>query len=101
MWVFLTDAALSIVADPEIPDNLLVRSRFEGDIESVFPFMKADRTDGDYPFQKSIERDVVAAAISQRLRAIDYDSLRESVQDDERHETYFQIWAALRSRQRP
>jgi hypothetical protein len=100
MWVFLTDAFLSIVTDRDNPKNLLVRARFAGDIEAVFPFVKAERTEGDYPYQKSVERDVVAAALSQRLRALDYDSLREAVQEDERHETYFQVWSTLRKRAR-
>ncbi len=101
MWVFLSDAILSIVADGTQPDNLLVLSRFAGEIESVFPFVKAQASEGDYPFRASIARDVVAAALSQRLRSLDYDDMRKSIQDDYRHETYFKVWAAVRSQAAP
>ena len=36
MWVFLSDAFLSIVAHRDDPDALLVRARRQGDIECVF-----------------------------------------------------------------
>jgi hypothetical protein len=98
MWVFLTDAFLSIVSDPQQPEHLLVRARFKGDIEAVFPFVKAEYTGGEYSYEISIERDVVAAALSQRIRALDYESLGEAIQDDKRHDAYFQVWATLRNR---
>ena len=37
MWIALNDSFLSIVATPEDPDTLVVRARFKGDIEAVFP----------------------------------------------------------------
>ena len=37
MWIFLKDAFLSVVANRDDPNCLLVRGRFAGDIERTFP----------------------------------------------------------------
>ena len=55
MWVFLNDAALSIVAQRERPDCLLVRGRVAGDIEAVFPKAHVTVTpDADYRYRASV-----------------------------------------------
>lgn len=77
MWVYLTDALLSIVAHRDRPGELLVRARFDGDIEAVFPGAAVIETpDADYRFRATVPRDVVAQAIAARVTAIDYPNFK-------------------------
>jgi hypothetical protein len=77
MWVYLTDALLSIVAHRDRPADLLVRARFRGDIEAVFPDAAVTETlDADYRFRATLPREVVARAIADRAAAIDYPNFK-------------------------
>lgn len=99
MWVFLNDSFLSIVVDRTDEQRLLVRGRFAGDIQSLFPGAQVQHTpQGDYPFRASLARDEVIAAISERLRTLKYDNFKASVDDDDRHKSYFEVWSAMRRR---
>ena len=94
MWVFLNDAALSIVADRGRPDRLLVRARVAGDITAVFPGVSVESTpDADYRYRASLPRMDVAEAISKRLAAVTYPNFKDSC-DRPRHEAYRDVWAA-------
>jgi len=44
MWVVLNDAFLSVVADRDDPNRLLVRARFHNDIARVFPNAEVTET---------------------------------------------------------
>ena len=99
MWVFLNDSFLSIVVDRSDERRLLVRARFSGDIQSLFPAARVEHTPhGDYPFRASLDREEVIVAVSDRLRTLKYDNFKASVDDDERHKSYFDVWAAMRRR---
>lgn len=101
MWVFLNDAFLSIVAHNADPDKLLVRGRFKGDIEAVFPNAVTQETpDRDYRFRAVIDRDTVAATLAERTRSIEYTNFKSSVHDHARHHIYLDVWSVMATAQR-
>lgn len=97
MWICGSDFFLSIV-EPIRPSHnqLLVRGRREGDIQSVFPDANVTKTVGrDYLFRAYISRDVVAAAIAAQVKGINYDNFKNSVRDNRLHDAYLVIWRAM------
>lgn len=96
MWIFLNDAFLSIVRDRGDVDQLLVRARIKGDIESAFPDAKVSHTpDADYAYRAFLPRRDVAATIERRVQAIDYPNFKNSVRDHRRHDAYVEVWRAM------
>ena len=103
MWIFLSDAFLSIVADNRDPDRLMVRARAPGDIErflsghglSTLPAI-VETPDADYRFRVSAPRDVVNRALSERLQGISYPNFKNSVRERDRHLAYQETWDAMR-----
>jgi hypothetical protein len=102
MWIFLSDAFLSVVADKNDPNGprLLVRSRRSGDIERVFPEASTFRIpDSDYAFRAWLPRQRVAAAISNQVESIDYPNFKDSISDDAYHDAALEAWSAMVSYQ--
>lgn len=100
MWIFLNDAALSIVADRNNSANLLVRARVPGDIEAVFPEAQVTKTpDADYRYRAFVGRGEVADAIANRVAAIDYDNFKDSASavDGARGHAYHPVWVSWHS----
>lgn len=95
MWVFLSDAALSIVQKPG--DKMLtVRARVGGDIDKVFPKAKVIINAGtDYKFRAKVKREDVARAMSDAVMNLDYDNFKSSVKDDKRHDAYLGVWSVM------
>lgn len=95
MWIYLNDSFLSVVADQNDAEELLVRGRKAGDIEAVFPEAAVIETPAnDYRFRASVRREVVAAQIAKRLLAIGYPNFKASVPDQARHDCYSAVWLA-------
>lgn len=102
MWIFLNNAALSIVADRENEDRLLVRGRIEGDVDRTFPEAKVEHTPQfDYAYRAYIARDVVADVIARNIDSIQYDNFKNSIdpQSHYRHAAYLNIWFVMRDYQ--
>ena len=96
MWLCTSNAFLSVVADRDNPDRLLVRARVAGHIELVFPDAKVftDRK-ADYLYRAFIRREVVAQAVAANISKIDYDNFKDSVQDPVLHNAYMNVWGAM------
>ena len=93
MWIFLNDAFVSIVADRHSDKRFLVRARFEGDIERMWP--DADVLVGrgsDYLFRAFLPRQLVVEVLAQRLLSVDYGNFKGSVRDWDRHNAYLGVW---------
>ena len=104
MWVFSKDSFLSIVADRNHKDRLLVRARIKGDIERAFPQAKVlSLKHADYHHRAFIDRAEVARAIAEQVNAIDYPNFKDEVQrvsGGARHHAYFDVWAVMRDYQK-
>ena len=96
MWIFLSEAFLSIVQHDADSDNLLVRARLKGDIERVFSGYKVSKTpNADYLFRATVPRSVVISALTKAVAQIDYPNFKNSVSHDERHDAYLGVWSVM------
>lgn len=102
MWICLNNAFLSIV-EPKpaerkaLGDVLLVRARRPGDIEVLFgkAFTVEKRPERDYLFRAFVPRDLVAAAIAQKVTAISYGNFKNSVVNKALHDAYASVWSIM------
>ena len=96
MWVCLSNAFFSIVHKDCGPDELLVRARRHGDIESVFPDALVVKShDTDYLFRAVLPRARVAEAIAVEVSAIDYGNFKNSVRNTKLHNAYSAVWGIM------
>lgn len=97
MWIFLSGSFLSIVdkGDPT-GSTLLVRSRKAGDIEAVFPDAEVIEGGGtDYRYRARVDREQVAQAMADQVRAVTYPNFKGAVRDRDRHDAYMDVWSAM------
>lgn len=97
MWIFFSDAYLSIVdkGDPS-GDTLLVRARRKNDIHRVFPDAKVEKGGGtDYRYRARIDRELVAQRIAEAVRTIRYGNFKATVDESERHSVYMKVWSSM------
>ena len=50
----------------------------------------------DYRFRAHVQREVVVKAIADNAARIDYRNFKDSIDDDERIDTYMRVWATMR-----
>jgi len=100
MWTFLNNAFLSIVADRNDPDGLLVRARFAGDISAVFADAEVSETpDADYRYRARLPRQRVADALAQQALTLTATNFKASVAERWRHDLYMEVWSTMNREQ--
>lgn len=109
MWIYLQNAFLSII-DPDgaydgskgpVSKSLLVRGRFKGDIERVFPRSKVTETPArDYRYRALVSRETVAKAMSDAVMKAGAKNFKGSVKEQWRHDAYMACWFAMEREQR-
>ena len=87
MWIFTQRGFLSIVKHTDKPNVLLVRSRFRGHIQRVFPKARVVEDVGsDYRFRAHLPIKEVSKVIARLVSEIDYDNFKNSLDtSDERY----------------
>ncbi len=106
MWIFLSDAFVSIVApqpgrDVDPQRFLIVRARVSGDIEKLFPHAKVAANQGtDYRFRAVVPRAEVANKIAEQVRSIAYTNFKDTATTPARHDAYFRVWSVMVELQR-
>jgi hypothetical protein len=96
MWLFGSNQFLSIVQDPVNRDNLVVRARREGDIQTIFPFAVVRTLPGrDYQFRANLSRERVAEAMHKHVMEINYGNFKDSVRDHEYHNACSRVWGVM------
>jgi hypothetical protein len=96
MWIFLSDAFLSIVDHRTKPGVLLVRARLRGDLERVFPGARVERTPAaDYLYRAEVPRERVASVIADAIRAVDYPNFKGSVREPDRLRACHDVWHVM------
>jgi hypothetical protein len=101
MWVFTNRGFLSVVQDRDDSDTLIVRSRFPGQIEALFPEAVVSKTPGrDYLYRALLPRAEVAEVMRREVEAIDYDNFKNYIGDDEYHDACLDVWTALHRHQK-
>jgi hypothetical protein len=103
MWIFLPDSFLSIVAFRGEPNGLMVRARFPGDIERVFPRAKVTETPcGDYLFRARVTRRQVAKALELQAMTMAYPNVKAEIDpmDRMRQDAMHDVWEVMLLAQR-
>ena len=107
MWIFTNKGFLSIVEDWDDPGRLLVRARYEGDIERHFgeEAEVIELESSDYRFRAFFPREKVQAVINRELSVLDYGNFKNSFDRDnvslspetreERHDALFEVWSIM------
>ena len=100
MWLFSDKGFVSIVADQQDPKALLVRGRFKGDIEKLFPGAKVTETPHrDYRFRTTLPRITASMRIAALMSGIEYHNFKDQITEHLRHDAYFRVWNAMYSAQ--
>jgi hypothetical protein len=98
MWVFLNNAFMSIVQHRAQPRKVMIRARFRGDLETVFPDL-ADQVQetptADYRFRLTVSKARLQKALSYQVARIDYDNFKGSVAEQWRHDAYMGVWGVM------
>jgi hypothetical protein len=96
MWIMMKDAFYSIVFKDCEADQLLVRARRRGDIEKLFPEAEVTRSSAtDYLYRAAIKKTDLALAVATELNTITYSNFKNSVQDQNLHDAYLNVWLAM------
>ena len=87
MWIFSQKGFLSIVRHTAKPNVLIVRSRFQGHIERIFPKVRVEEdATRDYRYRAELPTKEVSKAIAGLVSGIDYDNFKGSLgTNDERY----------------
>lgn len=100
MWVFTNRGCFSVVTSENSPQMLLIRSRFAGQIEAVFPNVHTTETSSDdYHFRALIPRPVVAQRLAELVGEIDYGNFTDAIGDRHYHDTCVDVSATLKKYQ--
>ena len=96
MWVFLSDAFLSVIAHRDEPDLLIVRSRIAGDIERALPEASVFEDDrSDYRYRALVPRGTFSRAMAEAAASITATNFKASVTDKRRHDAYMDVWRTM------
>jgi hypothetical protein len=96
MWIFATGGFISVVADRDSTDMLLVRARLVGHIESLFPKAKVFQLeDADYRYRALISRETVQKVIAKQVANIGYDNFKNTVHEPRYHSSCLRVWSFM------
>ncbi len=83
MWIFTSLGFISIVRHTDKPGILIVRSRFKGHIEKIFPkALVEEDANRDYRFRVQLPIKEVAKVISRLVAEICYDNFKACLEKD-------------------
>lgn len=89
MWIFSSQGFISIVKHTDKLNILIVRSRFQGHIERIFPKARVEEdATRDYRYRSELPANEVSKAITKLVSEIDYDNFKNSL--DMNDERYFE-----------
>jgi len=96
MWIFAREGFLSIVQHRDHEELLVVRGRFRGGIEALFPDAEVEETPkADYRYRTIVQKGAAARRIAEAVLGIDYENFKGSLDDLARHDTYTDVWAVM------
>ena len=102
MWVFTNDGFYSIVRHRTLPNMLIVRARFKGDIEKLIPdaeVIELNESDADYRFRAFVDDSVLAKVFFDKIEKIDYPNFKNSISIKGLHAVAIQVWSILKKAQ--
>lgn len=103
MWIFTTDGFFSIVQDKHCKDDeVVVRARARMDIEKLNKkigggFEIIETPKADYLYRMIVPKRAMAQYLDSYVANMNYPNFKDTIplEDDLRHEAYFECWAAM------
>lgn len=109
MWIFCEQGFFSAVEHREQRDHVLIRARFEGDLERLITRYLPEQKDeliaiiqyteyADYAYRVKLSKSVFAEITKQIAENINYDNFKNHVHEghnSKRDRAYMDCWAAL------
>ena len=100
MWICKNDAFVSIVKKGGIIRDgepcLCVQARVRAHLRAIFPDETITETPrNDYQFRAFIPVSKVAKAIHDSIKEIDYNNFKNSVENDDLHDAYSDVWSTM------
>ena len=94
MWICLNDAFLSVVADKDNPERLLVRARRKSDLTSALgeDVEVIENAASDYRWRTFVDRSAVKELLERRIDTLSYTNFKNSVKSHDLHDTYMEFW---------
>jgi len=99
MWLLTNTGPVSVVAHRDKPGHYLARARRSEHLAAFLgdePAIAIQHTPAaDYAYRAYITAEQLEAMTLAQLRRIDYPNFKSSVQDNELHSAYSDVWARL------
>ncbi len=107
MWLYTKLGFFSIVHKPPCKkDELLVRTRCRGDLESLskklsqtsdFKGEIIETKDSDYACRMVVPKSILASIMAGLMETLDYRNFKATIpyNDQDRHEAYFKCWEVM------
>jgi hypothetical protein len=102
MWIFTSQAFVSIVEHRDNPDRLIVRGRFRGDASAFLGLpdnLEQETPAADYRFRVIAIRAVVERAILRAAANITYPNFKDSMKVSWRKSIAMRVWSILHGAQ--
>ena len=104
MWLFCKSGFFSAVLDFDNPDRVLVRARFNGDLERLLKNMPSHAKveilhtpDADYPYRMFVKKSDWEMAVLTEAEDMDYTNFKNAVHDGTaRDAAYMRVWTEMR-----
>src|SRR3954467_9955631 len=108
MWILSTAGFFSVVAEPDDPERLLVRSRVRADLEALrdryLPDLEIVEGAGtDYRYRGFVTRADFEPVAAKLVADIDYSNFKDAVAKRQAHSragVYSKVWSVLYKLQR-
>lgn len=98
MWICLNNSFVSIVQHPAHEHILMIRGRRKEDVLNFvdgFQYHGYQQTDSrDYRYRVYIGRDELPLILAAHAEKIDYTNFKNSVEDDDLHHMYNEVWTS-------
>jgi hypothetical protein len=94
MWLCFNDGFVSVVNDKLNINELVVRSRRPEILEELFPEKQIKiLTVSDYKYRVYCSKAEMSKIIVDRIGMINYSNFKDSVDDEELHDLYSDMWS--------
>lgn len=98
MWVVLNNSFVSIVEHRTLPNVLVVRGRFRGDVARFLDLpiaVEQETPDADYRFRIQATREDVALRLVEAVGGVRYPNFKDSIREKWRKSVASSIWGVL------
>ena len=93
MWLCFNDGFVSVVEDTRGINELVVRSRRREILKSLFPEKQILVLGiADYRYRVYCSKQEMSKILVDRVDQINYNNFKDSVQDENLHDLYDQMW---------